>query len=126
MMGPVALVACALAALLGALALARRTPRVRALAEVGFTAVALANAWPLVAQYVPLSAGDVAKLDGLLHPREDPLQRRDGHRGRRVPAARVGPERVVRAAADRGPGGRRQRARALGDAAQTAAPASSS
>ena len=68
MMGPLALVASALAALLGALALARRTPRVRALAEVGFTVVALANAWPLVAQYVPLSAADVIKLDGLLLP----------------------------------------------------------
>jgi lipopolysaccharide export LptBFGC system permease protein LptF len=48
MMGPLALVASALAALLAALALAGRSPRVRTLAEVGFMVVALANAWPLV------------------------------------------------------------------------------
>ncbi len=70
MMGPLALVASALAALLAALALAGRTPRARALAEVGFTVVALANAWPLVAQYAPLTADEARTLDRVLHPEQ--------------------------------------------------------
>jgi hypothetical protein len=70
MMGPLALVASALAALTAALALAGRTPRVRALAEVGFAALAIANAGPIVAQYVELSADETVMLDGLIRPEQ--------------------------------------------------------
>jgi hypothetical protein len=53
MMGPLALVACALAALV---------------AELALCAVALANAIPLLRQYVPIGAADAQQLEALLHP----------------------------------------------------------
>ena len=68
MMGPLALVASALAARVAALALAGRSPRLRAGVEAGFFAVALANAVPILQQYVPLNAADARLLEALLHP----------------------------------------------------------
>lgn len=68
MMGPLALVASALAALVAAALLAGRTARARRLVELGFAAVALANAWPLLQQYTPISPADQVELAAALHP----------------------------------------------------------
>ena len=118
MMGPLALVASALAALLAALALAGRTPRARALAEVGFTVVALANAWPLVAQYAPLTADEARTLDRVLHPEQirnsaETVTAGDEYLPRASDRTVWYAQRPIARA-----GGRGERPRALGDAAQ--------
>jgi len=68
MMGPLALVASALAALVAALALAGRPERLRAGAELAFAALALANAIPILRQYEPLNLESAHHLEALLHP----------------------------------------------------------
>src|SRR5258706_1456285 len=68
MMGPLALIASALAALLAALALAGRPARARALAELGVAALLFLNAVPILLQYEPLPPGNAAELAALGHP----------------------------------------------------------
>ncbi len=68
MMGPLALVASSLAALVAALALAGRPSRTRALAELGTAALLLLNALPILLQYEPLPPAAEPELAALVHP----------------------------------------------------------
>jgi hypothetical protein len=67
MMGPLALVASALVAVVAALALAGRPAVTRVRAEVALAAALLLNAVPILLQYEPLRDGD-AQLQSLVHP----------------------------------------------------------
>jgi len=68
MMGPLALIASALAALVTALALAGRSSRARALAELAITALLFLNAVPILLQYAPIPAAAEPELAALVHP----------------------------------------------------------
>ena len=68
MMGPLALVASALASLVTAAALAGRSARTRALAELGLAGALLLNAVPILLQYRPIPAAASAELASLVHP----------------------------------------------------------
>jgi hypothetical protein len=68
MMGPLALVASALCALLAALELAGRPARVRALAELGVTALLFLNALPILLQYAPLAPSVESQVAAAMHP----------------------------------------------------------
>lgn len=68
MMGPLALVASALAALVAALVLAGRPPRARALAELAVAAVLFLNALPILLQYEPLPRAAQPELEARVHP----------------------------------------------------------
>jgi hypothetical protein len=68
MMGPLALVASALAALLSALALAGLAPRLRAIAELAVAGVLLVNAVPILLQYEPVPSAAEPELAAIVHP----------------------------------------------------------
>ncbi len=67
MMGPVALVASALLAVIAALALARRPEVTRVRAELALGAALFLNAVPILLQYEPMRSGE-AQLESLVHP----------------------------------------------------------
>jgi hypothetical protein len=68
MMGPLAIVASALAALVAALALAGRPAKLRALAEPVVIGLLALNAIPILLQYEPIPKDAALKLASLLHP----------------------------------------------------------
>jgi len=68
MMGPLALVASALAAVLAALGMRGRAPRRRGLAELGVTALLVANALPIALQYRALPSELAPRLAALADP----------------------------------------------------------
>ncbi|MFI5315239.1 MAG: hypothetical protein ACHQ6T_06040 [Myxococcota bacterium] len=68
MMGPLALVASALAALVAALALAGRSAKVRALAELSLAAVIALNAIPILLQYQPIPREEEPQVAAAIQP----------------------------------------------------------
>lgn len=68
LMGPLALAASALVALVAALALAGRPAKVRALAELGVAALLALNAIPILLQYQPIPREVELQLEAAMHP----------------------------------------------------------
>jgi hypothetical protein len=67
-MGPLALVTAAAAGIAAAAVLSRRSNRVRARAEVAIFALCIANAWPQLASYRPLSAAQSTAVEKAIQP----------------------------------------------------------
>ena len=69
-MGPLALVSAVAAGMAAAALLSQRPDRIRAGVEVGIFALCVANAWPQLANYRPLSAGQSETIAKAIQPEQ--------------------------------------------------------